>query len=230
MYELEGISAGYEGVKVIQDVTLSIPKGKVIGLLGPNGAGKTTMLRVASRALPLTDGVLTLEGSNVTGTSAHRLARLGVCHVPEGRGIFPSLTTAENIALFAGSRGAARGATDRVVAEFPSLGRLMNRTAGTMSGGEQQMLALSRACVTEPKVVMLDEVSLGLAPRIVDELFVFLRRLAETGVSLLLVEQYIDRALALCDRVYLLQRGQLAYDGPPAELDSERLIHSYVGL
>ena len=162
--------------------------------------------------------------------SPHRLVRAGVCHVPEGRSIFLSLTVAENVAMFAGHRRDARESLELVTHEFPALAPLVKRVAGTLSGGEQQMLALSRAFVTNPKIVLLDEMSLGLAPRIVDELFVFLGRLAARGVALLLVEQYVERALELAHHVYLLNRGHVSYDGPPAGLDATSILQSYVGL
>ena len=227
MFTLDGIVAGYAETTVLRGVSLSVPEGSVVALLGANGAGKTTLLRVASGLLRPTAGRLTLDGVDVTGHRPHQLAAAGVCHVPEGRGVFPSLTVRENLALQAGSGG--RDGVERAVDAFPRLGERMSQTAGTLSGGEQQMLALARAYVANPKVMLLDEVSMGLAPKIVDEIFVFLDRLAHEGSSLLLVEQYVTRALGLADYVYLMNRGAIAYCAEPSELADEDVFARYLG-
>jgi branched-chain amino acid transport system ATP-binding protein len=169
---------------------------------------------------------MTLDGADVTGQRPHQLAAAGVCHVPEGRGIFPSLTVRENLTLQSGS---GAGGVERAVDAFPRLGERMSQTAGTLSGGEQQMLALARAYLAAPKVMLLDEVSMGLAPKIVDEIFVFLDRVAGEGASLLLVEQYVTRALALADYVYLMNRGTIAYCAEPSELADEDVFARYLG-
>jgi branched-chain amino acid transport system ATP-binding protein len=174
-------------------------------------------------------GSLQLDGVDVSSVSPSKMARAGVCHVPEGRGIFASLTVRENITLFAG-KSSVRDALERTAEEFPVLVQRLRQVAGTLSGGEQQMLALSRTFVGTPKVILLDEVSLGLAPKIVDELFKFLTKLAASGVSLLLVEQYVDRALAMADYVYLMGRGRVEYEGTPDGLDVSRLKETYVGM
>jgi len=227
MLELHNIVAGYAETTVLRGASLTVPDGSVVALLGANGAGKTTLLRVASGLLRPTSGTMTLDGADVTGARPHQLAVRGVCHVPEGRGVFPSLTVRENLSLAAGPGG--RDALDKAVAAFPRLGERLGQTAGTMSGGEQQMLALARAYIAEPKVWLLDEVSMGLAPKIVDEIFEFLGRVAREGASLLLVEQYVTRALALADYVYLLNRGQVAYRGEPSELEDEDVFARYLG-
>jgi len=226
MFRLENIVAGYAETTVLRGVSLTVPDGSVVALLGPNGAGKTTLLRVASGLLRPTDGTMSLDGVDVTGHSPHRLAGRGVCHVPEGRGVFPSLTVRENLSLAGGS---GKGHIDRAVDAFPRLGERLTQTAGTLSGGEQQMLALARAYVADPTVMLLDEVSMGLAPKIVDEIFEFLGRVAHEGASLLLVEQYVTRALGLADYVYLLNRGQVAYRGEPSELHDEDVFARYLG-
>ena len=227
MFTLDGIVAGYAETTVLRGVSLAVPEGSVVALLGANGAGKTTLLRVASGLLRPTAGRLTLDGVDVTGHRPHQLAAAGVCHVPEGRGVFPSLTVRENLALQAGSGG--RDGVARAVDAFPRLGERMSQTAGTLSGGEQQMLALARAYVANPRLMLLDEVSMGLAPKIVDEIFVFLDRLAHEGSSLLLVEQYVTRALGLADYVYLMNRGTIAYCAEPSELADEDVFARYLG-
>jgi branched-chain amino acid transport system ATP-binding protein len=227
MLKLDGIVAGYAETTVLRGVSLTVPDGSVVALLGANGAGKTTLLRVASGLLRPTSGTMTLDGADVTRARPHQLAARGVCHVPEGRGVFPSLTVRENLSLAAGPGG--KGALDKAIEAFPRLGERISQTAGTMSGGEQQMLALARSYIAEPKVMLLDEVSMGLAPKIVDEIFEFLGRVAQEGASLLLVEQYVTRALALADYVYLMNRGQIAYRGEPSELEDEDVFARYLG-
>jgi branched-chain amino acid transport system ATP-binding protein len=227
MFKLDNIVAGYAETTVLRGVSLTVPDSSVVALLGANGAGKTTLLRVASGLLRPTAGTLTLDGVDVTGSRPHQLAARGVCHVPEGRGIFPSLTVRENLSLQAGSGG--KDSLARAVHGFPRLGERLAQTAGTLSGGEQQMLALARAYLADPKVMLLDEVSMSLAPKIVDEIFEFLGRVAHEGPSLLLVEQYVTRALALADYVYLMNRGQIAYRGEPSELEDEDVFARYLG-
>jgi branched-chain amino acid transport system ATP-binding protein len=229
MLEADRIVAGYEGAPVLRDVSLAVPDGAVVALLGPNGAGKTTLLRVLSGLLPIDEGRLLLDGADVTGRAPHRMVELGIQHVPEGRGVFPGLTVRENLIVYS-EPGHETDGIDKAVEAFPRLGERINQLAGTMSGGEQQMLALARAYVRSPRFVLLDEVSMGLAPRIVDEIFTFLERLAhEHGNALLLVEQYVTRALELADYVYVLTRGRIAYAGEPTELTDEDLFARYLG-
>ena len=228
MLRLEGIDAGYGETTVLRGVTMTVPTGSVVALLGPNGAGKTTLLRVASGLLDATAGRVTFGGVDLTGAPPHALAARGICHVPEGRGIFPSLSVRENLLLVAGDDGPEL-ALDRATAAFPRLGERLGQIAGTMSGGEQQMLALARAYVGSPRVLLLDEVSMGLAPTIVDEIFRFLAGLAAQGVSLLLVEQYVARALQLADYVYILDRGGISFAGEPGEISEETIMNSYLG-
>jgi branched-chain amino acid transport system ATP-binding protein len=228
MLVLREVTAGYGAATVLRRVNLIVPAGSVVALLGPNGAGKTTLLRVASGLLAPRSGSVLVDGDDVTGQDPDRLTRRGVCHVPEGRGIFRSLTVRENLITFSRPGGEAQ-AIERAAEAFPRLGQRMNQVAGTMSGGEQQMLALARAYVQDPRFVLLDEVSMGLAPKIVDEVFEFLERLAARGCALLLVEQYVTRALQAADYVYLLGRGEIVFAGEPDELDADALAEQYVG-
>ena len=227
--ELRGIHAGYGGSTVLHGVELTVPPGAVVALLGPNGAGKTTLLRVAAGLLPVRSGSVLVGGAEVTNLRPSRRARAGVCLIPEGRGVFPDMTVRENLALqvppWATSTSAA-AALD----VFPVLRGCLSRPAGSLSGGQQQMLALARAWLANPSVVLLDEVSMGLAPRVVDEIFIALRQLAATGTALLLVEQFVDRALEMADRVTLLQRGVVTFEGPAGELDRDAVLQGYLGV
>jgi branched-chain amino acid transport system ATP-binding protein len=228
LLELKNITAGYDTGTVLRDVTLTVPDNAVVALLGPNGAGKTTLLRVASGLLRPTSGQMLLNGKDVTGQRPFQLARAGVCHVPEGRGIFPSLSVSDNLQLQASSSG-FKAAFQKATTTFPRLGERRGQIAGTMSGGEQQMLALSHAYVSDPTVVLLDEVSMGLAPKIVEEIFEYLHELARGGQALLLVEQYVSRALELADYVYILDRGRISFAGEPAEISEETITNAYLG-
>ena len=229
MLTIENISAGYAGVRVLRDVSLVVPSSSVVALLGPNGAGKTTLLRVASGLLRPSAGRVTLDGQNVTGLPPHQLAERGLCHVPEGRGVFAPLSVEENLKLFS-ARGAEKAAVEKAVDVFPRLRDRLNQSAGTMSGGEQQMLALARAYISGAPVILLDEVSMGLAPVVVDSIFEFLERVANQGTSLLIVEQYVNKALAIADYAYILGRGRITFAGDSAELVDEDVFHRYLGI
>jgi branched-chain amino acid transport system ATP-binding protein len=229
MLALEDVVAGYGGTTVLRGVDLVVPDFSVVALLGANGAGKTTLLRVASGLLAPTAGRLLLDGEDVTGAAPHQLAERGVCHVPEGRGVFGSLTVRENL-LLQSPPGREAESVERAAEVFPKLGQRLDQLAGTMSGGEQQMLALARSYVQDPRVVLLDEVSMGLAPKIVDEIFDFLATLAAGGASLLLVEQYVTRALAVADYVYVLNKGEVSFVGEPSELDGDDVFRAYTGV
>jgi branched-chain amino acid transport system ATP-binding protein len=225
--ETRALEAGYGDTTVLRDVSLVVPDGCVVGLLGANGAGKTTLLRSLSGLLPPSGGHVVLDGADVTGWPPYRLVSHGVCHIPEGRGVFPQLSVRENLVLQAPPGGEA-DAIEAATEAFPALSARLAQRAGSLSGGEQQMLALARAYVTEPRLILLDEVSMGLAPRIVDEIFEFLARLAESGAALLLVEQYVSRALAVADYVYLMNRGRVVFAGEPSELKDESVFRAYV--
>jgi branched-chain amino acid transport system ATP-binding protein len=228
LFELRGITAGYDSGTVLAGVDLVVPDRSVVALLGPNGAGKTTLLRVASGLLRPRSGQILIDGADVTGASPDKLANAGVCHIPEGRGIFPGLTVADNLRLQA-PRSTDVGAIEIVHEIFPRLGERLSQLAGTLSGGEQQMLSLARAYLHDPKVVLLDEVSMGLAPKIVDDIFEHLAALSARGTALLLVEQYVTRALGLADYVYILKRGSISFVGEPSEVGEDMVADSYLG-
>jgi branched-chain amino acid transport system ATP-binding protein len=223
-----GVMAGYGRTTVLRDVSLSVPEGKVVALLGPNGAGKTTLLRVASGLLGISEGSISLHGQDVTKKKPYQRNRDGLCLVPEGRGIFPNLSVKENLTLQV-PPWKKDGSFEPALEAFPILKERLSQTAGSMSGGQQQMLALSRCFLADPKVVLLDEVSMGLAPRIIDEIFIALDKLAKAGVSLLLVEQYVSRALEASDHIYLLNRGKITFSGSPKEIDEAELTRRYLG-
>ena len=230
LLEFDAITSGYGSTTVLRDVSFNVRSGQVVALLGPNGAGKTTLLRTATGILRPSGGRVLLEGSDVSRQSPHERAAGGICLIPEGRGLFRSLSVYENLRLQISS-----GTTDlddgveRVLGMFPVLGSRMHQLAGRLSGGEQQMLALSRAYLTQPKVILLDEVSMGLAPIVVDQMFQAMSDLARTGVAMLVVEQYVSRALEMADSAVLLNQGQVSYNGPPSELDEETVLRGYLG-
>jgi branched-chain amino acid transport system ATP-binding protein len=225
---VRGLRKSYDGLEALRGVDLDVHEGEIVAVLGPNGAGKTTLLRVASGLLRPSAGRVLLDGEDVTARSPQRRRRLGLCHIPERGGVFADLSVAENLRLFArpGNEGEAIA---RAVAAFPALGSRLHQPAGTLSGGEQQMVALSRVYGEESRVVVLDEVSMGLAPKLVDTIFAFLEGLARSGVSLLVVEQYVAKALGIADYVCLLDRGRTVFVGEPAELDSAGLAAHYLG-
>ncbi|HVW35559.1 MAG TPA: ABC transporter ATP-binding protein [Acidimicrobiia bacterium] len=228
MLDLSGISAGYGSQTVLRAVDLVVPDSSVVALLGPNGAGKTTLLKTAAGLIRPYGGSITLAGEDATGWPPHQRAAAGVCYVPEGRGIFRELSVRDNLRLQAppGLRDVVETATDA----FPVLGRRLDQRAGTLSGGEQQMLALAHAWLSSPKLVLVDEVSLGLAPKLVDQIFEYLHQLATQGVALLLVEQYVSRALDLADYVYILKKGRIQLVAEPSQLNDEDILASYLGV
>jgi len=225
MLEVRGVSAGYGELQVLRDVDIVVPASEVVAVLGANGAGKTTLLRVASGLTRPWSGSIVLNGVDVTSLPAHRRVALGLCSVQGGRGTFPSLTVRENLDLFAAR---ATASIDAVFEAFPKLGERLSQLAGTLSGGEQQMLALARAYLQDARVVLLDEVSMGLAPKVIDEIFEFLKQLAAQGRALLVVEQYVNLALELADSVYILNRGAFTFIGEPTELAGEDVFDHYV--
>jgi ABC-type branched-subunit amino acid transport system ATPase component/ABC-type branched-subunit amino acid transport system permease subunit len=236
LLRLDGVNAGYEAGLVLRDLSMEVRQGEVVALLGANGAGKSTVLRAVSGLIPLKGGTVTWQGSAVgsrTLRTPNVIARAGVGHVPEGRGIFPDLTVDENLRMGYFARPGAAPGNERAQAleMFPILRERLRQRAGTLSGGQQQMLAIARALIGQPKLLMLDEPSLGLAPVISEQVFEKLRGIAETGVSVLLVEQNARAALELADRGYVIRRGHVALEGSAAELQSsDRLSDSYLAV
>ena len=227
MLEISGITGGYGSTTVLRDVSLSVPRGSVVALLGPNGAGKSTTMRMVSGLLRPQQGRVILEGKDVTRATPSRRARLGICHVMEGRSIFPSLTVRENLRLQAPRHSSISDVIDQTQQAFPHLAERQRQIAGTLSGGEQQMLALMRAYLSKPSLVLVDEASLGLAPVIVDQIFEFLAGIASDGVSLLIVEQYAERVLAIATTAYFLNQGRVVHSGLAHDLNDEQIFALY---
>ncbi len=229
LLQAEGLYAGYHGVPVVRGLDLHVEPGEVVALLGPNGAGKTTSLLTFSGLLSAIDGTLQVLGKPVNPRQAHRVARRGLAHVLEGRGLFYGLTARENLKL--GQHGSASDLR-RALDYFPALEPLLDRRAGFLSGGEQQMLALARALAGAPKLLLIDELSLGLAPIIVETLLPLIRTIAhETGVGILLVEQHVHLALEVSDRAYVLVHGEVGIEARSEDLvDRQDLLEvSYLG-
>jgi branched-chain amino acid transport system ATP-binding protein len=229
LLRLRDVEARYGAFVALQNVSLIVPEGSVVALLGPNGAGKTTLLRTISGMLPPNRGEITFDGEPIHGLPDHRIAAMGLAHIPQGRGIFPHLTVAENLmmAAYAGSGGDGLG---EVFGLFPVLESRMKQDAGTLSGGEQQMLSLSRAVMSPPRLLAVDELSLGLAPILVEHLFRSLETIRDRGTSILLVEQYVGHALRIADIVVVLHKGRVRFIGEPGEVAlQEGLVGSYLG-
>ncbi|KJK48559.1 ABC transporter [Lentzea aerocolonigenes] len=211
MIDLTDVHAGYGRIEVLRGVSLNVPRGTVTALLGPNGAGKSTLVKVLSGQLRATSGHVHLGGVHVNDAAPDALARAGLCTIPEGRAIFPNLTVAENLRLM-------RGDPSAVYDRFPRLRARQRQLAGSMSGGEQQMLAFSRALITDPAVVVIDELSMGLAPVIVAELYEVVRELASGGVTMLIVEQFAETASSVADQVVVMAHGEIAADNDLASV------------
>jgi branched-chain amino acid transport system ATP-binding protein len=227
--EVHDLTAGYGDTTVLREVSLSVPAGAAVALLGPNGAGKSTLLRTISGLIRPQSGRIEFDGHVVTGVRAAGMAQRGLCLLPEGRGIFPSLSVRENLILQSPKDKTAES-IESAIALFPALGSRLRQQAGSLSGGEQQMLALVRASVLNPKLVMVDEASLGLSPLMVERVFETFRAIVASGTALLVVEQYISRALELVDTVYLLNRGRVVYDGSSSNLQAEEVFERYLGI
>ncbi len=229
LLELRGVKAAYGRIEVLHGVDLVVPKGSVVALLGPNGGGKTTTLKVVSGQMTPTSGCVHIAGRHVNGASPDSLARIGVCTIPEGRGIFPNLTVRENLRMvtYAGT-ATVEQVEDVAFARFPRLGERRSQLAGTLSGGEQQMLALARGLAVEPALLLLDELSMGLAPLIVSGLYEIVAQVAAEGVSILVVEQFARTVLGVADYAAIMLHGRVVSVGQPADLEDE-LSSAYLG-
>ena len=226
--ELRSVTAGYGRVEVLHEVDLVLPDRGVLALLGPNGAGKSTLLRVASGRTAPTSGQVLLHGQDVTGSSPERLARTGLCSVPEGRAVFPNLSVGDNLRMWTHRPGVTRREVEEsTYTRFPQLARRRRTLAGRLSGGEQQMLAMSRALTARPEVLLLDEISMGLAPVVTAELFALVRQLADDGTPVLLVEQFARTALEVADSVAVLVQGRVRLTGTPDEV-RDRVLETYL--
>ncbi len=228
LLELRGVRAAYGTIEVLHGVDLSVPPGSVVALLGPNGAGKSTALKVACGLLSPTAGSVLLAGRDVTGVKAEELARAGVTTIPEGKGIFPNLTVRENL-LMATYAGVTMGHVESIAYErFPRLAERRSQLAGTLSGGEQQMLAMARGLAADPAVLLLDELSMGLAPLVVEELYGVVGQIAASGTSILVVEQFARTVLGVADVAAIMVNGLVRRVGTPAEVEEE-LSAAYLG-
>ena len=229
MLEVAGLSAGYGRVQVLWDVDLSVGQEQVVALVGPNGAGKSTLMRALSGMIPISAGHATFRGQELGGRSIEQIVDLGIAHVPEGRRLFPGLSVRDNLRL--GGWRVNNRDISRVVELFPLLGDRLNQIAGSMSGGEQQMVAIARGLMGRPDLIMIDELSLGLAPVIVDEIIERLPEIAASGTSVLLVDQDVDAALSISERAYVLETGHVVLSGKASELlADQRVRESYLGI
>jgi branched-chain amino acid transport system ATP-binding protein len=233
MLALDGITAGYGAFTALWDVSLRVESGEAVAVVGPNGAGKTTLMRVISGLLPSRTGRFVFEGADLSGRKAYDVVAHGIAHVPEGRRIFPALTVGENLkmgAFLPAARSHYRESLERVYTLFPVLAERQGQRAGSLSGGEQQMLAVGRALMSKPKLILLDEPSMGLAPVMVLRLFDLIRRVREEGYTILVVEQNVRQVLKIVDRAYLLEVGRIKMEGRASELAEQDFVRkAYVG-
>ena len=233
MLDIRALKAGYGHMKVLHGIDLNIGAGEIVALLGSNGAGKSTLNNNISGLYKPTSGEILFEGQNIAGMRSESVVDLGVIQVPEGRRIFPNMSIRENLELGGYRRGKENRAAnlERVVSVFPRLSERFDQFAGTLSGGEQQMLAIGRAMMAEPRLLILDEPSLGLSPLLVEEMFALIRQLNKEGLSIFLVEQNVMQSLEIADRAYVIENGQVVISGPAETLiDDPELKKSYLGL
>jgi branched-chain amino acid transport system ATP-binding protein len=226
---LKNVSASYGRVVALRDVSLTVARGSMVAVVGSNGAGKTTLLRVAAGLLKSTAGTIYVGSTLTVGLAAHQVARSGLCLVPEGRGIFRDLSVQENLTLQAGGRKHAADAVERVARVFPVLAERLAQKAGTLSGGEQQMLALGRALLSPSPIVLADELSLGLSPLMVEQVFRALEVIRSEGRAVLVVEQFVHRVLQSADYVVVLRDGATAFSGVTAGVNGSDLVRHYIG-
>jgi branched-chain amino acid transport system ATP-binding protein len=237
MLKIDQLHAGYGKVEVLHGISVEVPKGKVVTLIGSNGAGKTTTMRAVSGMIAPSAGQITLNGKRIDGLESYHIARLGLAHSPEGRRVFATMSVTDNLRLgafprYTGARpkGDVEADLERAMELFPRLKERRQQLAGTLSGGEQQMLAMARATMLNPDVVLLDEPSMGLAPILVDEVFRIIARLKSEGVTMLLVEQFAAAALAVADYGYVLENGRISLHGPAEKLRTDPAVKAaYLG-
>ena len=238
MLEIKNLVAGYGKVRVLHEISISVPQGQLVTLIGSNGAGKTTTLRAISGMIRPESGEILLNGVNVAGKASHEITRLGMAHSPEGRRVFSTLSVTDNLLLGAfprltkmRHRGDVEADLNRMFELFPRLKERREQLAGTLSGGEQQMLAMARALMLQPEVLLLDEPSMGLAPRLVEEVFATIKRLKAAKITMLLVEQFAAAALGVADFGYVLENGRLAGAGPADKLKNDPAVRAaYLGV
>jgi branched-chain amino acid transport system ATP-binding protein len=231
LLSVEGLDVRYGSVQALFDVSIDVPAGSVVAVLGANGAGKSTFARAASGLIPSSKGTITFDGADITKAQPHAIRRAGLVHIPEGRGIFPGLSVQENLRMAVrrvGSPDERRSAVENAYEMFPRLAERRGQRAGTLSGGEQQMLALARALAVPPKLIIADEMSLGLAPLVVDFVFESIARAAESGVTIVLIEQFVHRALGLASQCVILKQGSVAWTGP-SDTARQEVLDRYLG-
>ena len=233
LLDVQGLRGGYGRAEVLRGVDLHVNAGEMVALLGSNGAGKSTLNNVLCGLFPAWGGSIAFDGASLGGASSRAIVQAGLIQVPEGRRVFPNLTVRENLELGAFARGRARRAAnlEKALAIFPRLRERIRQLAGTLSGGEQQMLAIGRGLMAEPRLLILDEPSLGLSPLLVEEMFALIRQLKDGGLAILLVEQNVGQSLEIADRAYVLENGAIGFSGLPSELlGSDALRRAYLGL
>ena len=233
MISIKGLSAGYGFVNVLRDISLEVGAGEIVAVLGSNGVGKTTLNNTMSGLIVPTAGEIMFEDTVISGRPPAYIVDMGLIHVPEGRKLFPNLTVKDNLELCSYRRGKANRAANLEMALdiFPRLRGRLTQSAGTLSGGEQQMVAISRGLMSEPRVLLLDEPSLGLSPLLVEQMFTLIKKINDTGLAVILVEQNVIQSLAIADRAYVIEQGSVAISGPAAELrENTDLKKSYLGL
>jgi len=233
MLEVRDLSVSYGGIKALSNASIEIKKGEIVSIIGANGAGKSTLLRAISGILKPESGTILLDNKEITGIPPHRIAAMGISHVPEGRGIFYNLTVMENLQLascirqsFFSVKAELSDDLERVFDLFPRLAERCKQMAGTLSGGEQQMLAMSRGLIMRGKVMLLDEPSMGLAPNLVDTIFQVITKINQDGVTILLVEQNAHKAIKIANRIYAFKTGRIAFSGPSNSKELDNILHS----
>jgi len=229
MLEVKKLSAGYGRIQVLWEIDLAVGENEIVALVGPNGSGKTTLLRAITGMIPVESGSVEFLGESIKGQSIEEIVSRGIAHVPEGRRLFPGLTVRENLIL--GAWRTKETSVDHVVDLFPRLGERLNQIAGSMSGGEQQMCAIARGLMSKPNLIVIDELSLGLAPVVVDEIIQALPSIAESGTSILMVDQDVDAALTIAKNAYVLEAGHCVLSGKASDLLADpRVQESYLGV